>query len=119
MEDSSEKSATSATSLIVNDLTGNMRSNRVATCSCFCGFIISVTHSNKAMDHAPSRHVNDSVNFVLALPLAHLWMHLWVDRAGGARHSLGMTQKSSDEARRPLATEQSVSGSLSEAWQKM
>jgi hypothetical protein len=44
--------------------------------------------------------VNDNVDFVLALPLAHLRVHLQVDRAGGGRLSPGMAQKSTDEARR-------------------
>jgi hypothetical protein len=49
---------------------------------------------NLAFSLFPStRHVNDNVDLVLALPLAHLWVHLWGDRAGGARHSPGMARK--------------------------
>jgi hypothetical protein len=29
----------------------------------------------------------------LALPLTHLWVHLWADRVGGALHSPGMTRQ--------------------------
>jgi hypothetical protein len=54
---------------------------------------------------------------VLALTLAHLWVHLWVDRAGGARHSPGMAQKSIDEAWRPPGTEESVNRMLYESQQ--
>ena len=37
--------------------------------------------------------VNDNVDLVLALTLAHLWMHLWVDRAARAGHYPGMAQQ--------------------------
>ncbi len=35
---------------IENSEEPNTKSNTAATCSCFCGFIISVTQSNKAIE---------------------------------------------------------------------
>jgi type II secretory pathway pseudopilin PulG len=48
MDDRSEKSVTSATSLIVNDLAGNKIGNRPVTCYRFSGFINSVQCAKKS-----------------------------------------------------------------------
>ena len=51
------------------------------------GFVALFRWQHIGNSRQQARYVNDKVGLVLALTLAHLLAHLWVDRAGGGTAS--------------------------------